>query len=112
MNNIDYELTVKLRIGESLIGPGIIKLLELSSELGSVQEACARMGMAYSKAWKILKEAEEAVGQPLLKRVSGGTGGGSSTLTADGTRLIEGYKAFASKLDRAAQGCFEDYFGR
>lgn len=110
MNRFDYELMVKLRFGDCLIGPGLISLLELSSETGSMQEACNRMGMAYSKAWKILKEAERSVGQPLLKRVSGGQGGGSSELTEEGTKLVEGYRTFMSMMDRAASECFERIF--
>lgn len=110
MNKIDYELMIKLRFGGGLVGPGLIRLLELSSRTGSMQEACAQMGMAYSKAWKILKEAEEAIGQPLLKRVSGGTGGGSSQLTEEGARLIEGYRAFTAMMDKAADECFGRIF--
>lgn len=110
MNKIDYELMVKLRYGDGLIGPGLISLLELSDRTGSMQDACAQMGMAYSKAWKILKEAEKSIGQPLLKRVTGGAGGGSSELTEEGRKLVEGYKAFTAMMDKAADECFGRIF--
>ena len=36
-------------------GRGIVQLLEGVEELGSINRATASMGMAYSKAWKIIK---------------------------------------------------------
>lgn len=35
-------------------GRGIVQLLEGVEELGSINRATASMGMAYSKAWKII----------------------------------------------------------
>lgn len=110
MGKIDYDLLIKLRFGEEMIGPGLIRFLELTDETGSMQEACSRMEMAYSKAWKILKRGEVCVGKPLLSRVSGGKSGGCSRLTKDGHKLIESYNAFVSMVDKAADECFRDYF--
>ena len=43
-------------------GPEIARLMELTEEYHSLNRAAAAMGMAYSKAWKILNESEQALG--------------------------------------------------
>ena len=110
-DTIGYDLRIKLKFGDELIGPGVIKFLELADATGSIREACEDMGMAYSKGWKILKNAEKAVGLPLPKRTAGGSGGGGSSLTDEGRKLVNGYKAFAAAVDKLADECFTDVFG-
>lgn len=110
MSNVDYDLVVKLRFGDEYIGPGIIRLLELSDSTGSMNEACSEMGMAYSKAWKILKQAERITGQKLLDRITGGAGGGSSQLTPEGRKLVEDYREFKLRLEKSADEHFAEVF--
>lgn len=106
----NYEMMIKLKYKDGYIGPGLIKLVELSDQTGSMQEACAKMGMAYSKAWKIIKSAEKVTGYPILKRVTGGVGGGSSQLTDEGRKLVEDYKKFVEMTKNAADGFLIDIF--
>ena len=63
---------------DKCFGPGIADLLERVDQFRSLRKATIDMGMAYSKAWKILKIAEENLGFPLLKSVTGGKGGGGA----------------------------------
>lgn len=111
MREYEYEMKIKLRRGEGLFGPGIVQFLKLTEETGSMQEACEKMGMAYSKGWKILKSAEEAAGQPLLQRVAGGSGGGGSKLTDAGRELVDRYTAFVTEVRKAADKAFSDIYG-
>lgn len=72
---------------DAVFGPGIASLCRGVAETGSLNKAAKDMGMAYSKAWRIIKEAEESFGVQLLDR----NGAHGSTLTADGAALLETY---------------------
>ena len=87
---------------DKFFGPGVCELLEGIRETGSIQAAAAQMGMSYSKAWKILKRAEEEMGEALITRVSGGKNGGSSTLTETGERAVRVFREMEEKLDACA----------
>lgn len=47
--------------GEKFFGEGPYQLLRGIDELGSLRASAKRMGMAYTKAFGILKRAEDAV---------------------------------------------------
>ena len=57
-------------------GPGVAELLRHVREAHSLRGAAMTMGMAYSKAWTIVKQAERELGFPLLVSVTGGRHGG------------------------------------
>lgn len=54
------------------------------------------MGMAYSKAWRIVKETEEAFGMRLLHR----EGAHGSTLTEEGAFLLESFDQLEEEAQR------------
>ncbi|HJG30714.1 LysR family transcriptional regulator [Collinsella tanakaei] len=68
-------------------GQGIALLMDGVEEEHSLNRAAKRMGMAYSKAWRIIKEAEGQLGYELLAR----DGARGSTLTPEGKRALEVY---------------------
>lgn len=74
--------------------PGFLREIEktgIPAEGGPVQN------MAYSKAWKILRESEKAWGFPLTDRETGGKDGGGSTLTQEAVKLVAAYDSFQSE---------------
>ncbi len=97
-----YPVTAKVKLtlcaGDRFFGPGVCELLERIRETGSIQAAAARMEMSYSKAWKILKRAEEEMGVSLINRVSGGKNGGSSTLTPAGEKAVSEFREMEKRL--------------
>lgn len=72
----DLRLAVTLRLldgeGQRRFGPGVAALLEEVREKRSLRAAAGSMGMAYSKAWRIIRAAEEALGHKLLDSTTGG----------------------------------------
>ena len=108
----DFHLRVKLQINtdEPVLGPGVAELLELVEETGSMKEACGRMGMSYSKGWKITGRAEQELGYPLILRSRGGRTGGSCSVTQEGLSLIRRYRALEEKVKEYASGIFKDIF--
>ena len=106
-----YTLMLRVYGEEKIFGPGIAELLERVEELHSLRKATQSMGMAYSKAWNIVKNAENALGFPLLESTVGGKGGGSAKLTERGKRFLTAYRRFESVVHAYADEIFEDMFG-
>jgi molybdate transport system regulatory protein len=67
-------------------GPGVAELLRHVREAHSLRGAAMTMGMAYSKAWTIVKQAERELGFPLLVSVTGGRHGGGAELSPKAER--------------------------
>ena len=106
--NLHFTVTLRLYGEEKCFGPGIAELLERVESAGSLRKATMDMGMAYSKAWKILKTAEENLGFPLLHSVTGGKGGGGAALTEEGRSFLARYRGFEQCVkDYAAEAFYE-----
>jgi len=70
---MELKLTPRfLQNGQRFFGPGVAELLERVREHRSLRAAAASMEMAYSKAWRIIHEAEEGFGFRLLDSTIGG----------------------------------------
>ena len=82
----------------SEFGRGVAKLCRGVQEKGSLNAAAKDMGMAYSKAWRIVRDTETALGIKLLNR----EGAHGSTLTEDCERLLRAYSDMEEKLQAIA----------
>lgn len=96
--------------GERFFGEGPYQLLRGVRELGSLRAATQRMGMAYTKAFHLVKNAEAALGFPLIQRTIGGRGGGGSVLTPRAEELLERYEAYRTACGDMAQQLYELHF--
>ena len=67
--------------------------------LGSLNAAAKEMKMAYSKAWRIVKETESALDMQLLNR----DGAHGSTLTDEGNKLLDAYLEVEERLQAFAE---------
>ena len=70
------------------------------------------MGMAYSKAWAIIRRAERELGFPLLNTTTGGKEGGGASLTPEGRTFLEQYDRFCALVNEHARADFLTAFGR
>ncbi len=86
-------------------------LLQLIDETRSVRRACQRMQMSYSSGWNVIRTLETQLNRTLIQRSQGGAGGGKSSLTEDGRRLLTRYVAYSDSLREKAGELFEDFFG-
>ena len=96
--------------GEKFFGEGPCRLLEQVEQTGSLRCAAASMEMAYSKALKLVKQAEEALGFPLTQRSAGGKDGGGSTLTPEGREFLHKYEAYRDACVQANRELYANYF--
>lgn len=103
---------VRLEAGEKFFGPGACELLELIDRTGSVQEACARMNLSYSKGSRMLKVLDRQLGFPVVQRWAGGSGGGGSVLTEDGKNLVRNFRQMETEIQKQTEKIFRKYFGK
>lgn len=96
--------------GEKCFGPGIAKLLYGVAEHGSLLSAAKGMGMAYSKAWRIVRDAEQALGFPLLRSFTGGRHGGGAALTCEAEDMLKRYEGFEQEVSAAADAALARWF--
>ena len=108
---LHYGMTLRLYREEKVFGPGVAELLETVRETRSLRSAAMRMDMAYSKAWKVIKEAEKGMGYPLLDTATGGRQGGGATLTPEAETLIARFRAFEKESRQAADAAYARHFG-
>jgi molybdate transport system regulatory protein len=74
-----------------VFGAGMTELLARVEATGSLHQAASDMGIAYSKAWRIIRRAEEHLGFALLLRRAGGAGGGGSALSGEARWLVRAF---------------------
>ena len=96
--------------GEKFFGEGPARLLRGIEAHGSLRSAAISMDMAYTKALKLMKNAEAALGFPLTTRTTGGKDGGGSILTPEGTAWLRRYEAYAKACAEANQQMFRKFF--
>ena len=96
--------------GERFFGDGPCQLLRLVEQTGSVRAAAQQMGMAYTKAMKLLQHAEQAMGAPLTQRIAGGKDGGGSKVTPEGKDLMEKYEAYKAKCIQFGRELYSQIF--
>ena len=96
--------------GEKFFGEGPARLLHGIEETGSLRAASASMGMAYTKALKILGNAESTLGFPMTVRSAGGKSGGGSCLTPEGKEWLARYEAYKDACIQANARLYMEYF--
>ena len=110
---LHLKLTIRLYTDDNqrCFGPGIATLLERIKEHHSLRAAAASMEMAYSKAWRIIRTAENVFGCKMLESTIGGKHGGGAVLTPQAEQLLEAYNAYVADVEAYCQGKFEESFG-
>lgn len=78
-----------------VLGHGVVLLLEGVEREHSLNRAAKSLGMAYSKAWRKVKEAEALLGCELLDR----DGARGSTLTPEGVRAVAVYNSLQKTIN-------------
>lgn len=95
---------------EKFFGEGPARLLRGIEQTGSLRAAALSMEMAYTKALKLIRNAENAVGVPLILRSTGGRDGGGSCLTKEGKELLQRYEAYRDACVQANSQLYLAFF--
>ena len=96
--------------GEGFFGPGVRDLLLNIESEKSVRGASEKMQISYSKAWKIIRNVEKAMGESAVIRIHGGADGGSASLTPACKALLQKYMDFEKESRIANQKIFGEIF--
>jgi len=83
-------------------GKGRIELLKKISQRGSISKAAKDMHMSYKAAWAAVEEMNRLSDRPIVKRATGGKGGGGTVLTERGEEIIEIF----GQIEKAQAGFF------
>ena len=97
--------------GGTAFGEGPYHLLKGVEETGSLWKAAAAMGMAYSKARRIMSCCEKSLGFALTYRKIGGALGGGSELTNDAADLMRTYEGLRAEMEAALGEAYRKHFG-
>ena len=90
-------------------GPGVAELFSLIDETGSVRHASEKMGLSYSKAWKMIRGTEKALGKEAVVRTQGGKGGGKAELTESGKALLDLFFSMEKEMQQHLAEKWGDY---
>lgn len=104
-------LKLRLAIERIFFGPGPAELLMQIKRTDSVRMACEKMGISYSKGWKMINTMEEELGYKVTKRQQGGRNGGSACLTPEGETLLAKYQELERRSREAVENIFQELFG-
>lgn len=96
--------------GIKFFGEGPLRLLRTVEKTGSLRAAAIEMEMAYTKASKLLKQAEANLGFPLTARSAGGKNGGGSVLTTEGKLWLRKYEAYRDACVTSNQALYRQFF--
>ena len=95
---------------EKFFGEGPLRLLRTIEKTGSLRSASMSMGMAYTKALKLVENAEKTLGFKLLQRTTGGKSGGGSQLTPEGKEWITKYEKYCEACKAANARLYMEFF--
>jgi molybdate transport system regulatory protein len=80
------------RADHRFLGGDSISLLEMIDQHGSITRAAKAVGVSYKTAWDTVNTVNNLAEKPLVERLTGGKGGGGTSLTVEGKKVIEQYK--------------------
>ena len=96
--------------GDPVFGQGRDILLSQIRESGSINAAAKAMGMPYRKAWTYIDVMEKRLGFPLVNRLKGGAGGGTSKLTLQAENLLEKFDLLQQGIQTIVNDKFRELF--
>lgn len=104
-------LSLRLFCGDDkCFGPGVAELLHRVQKESSLRAAAMSMGMAYSKAWSVIRNSEAALGFKLLVSTTGGKHGGGAILSPEAEKLLAAYEEYRRLLRQYAEEAFTQFF--
>lgn len=103
---------LRLRIAKNrpFFGPGTVTLLRQVERTGSLLEAASVMGISYSKARRMVRDAENELGYKIVESKVGGEQGGISLVTDEGRTLLKKYEKFESEVWKETLRIYNEVF--
>jgi molybdate transport system regulatory protein len=96
--------------GSYAFGLGISEILRAVDRAGSIKRAAAELGKSYRHVWGRVKQAEGALGRPLVETRVGGRGTRRSSLTPEARRLVTAFLGLRERMFRLVRQEFDRSF--
>lgn len=96
--------------GEYVFGSGICRILRAVAKTGSIKQAAEAVGKSYRHVWSRIKEAEQALGAPLVETQVGGRDARRSELTDLARQMIDDFDALKAEMQQAVGREFDRRF--
>lgn len=106
---IKTDVKVRLITSIPFFGPGVVALFESIETNQSVSLACKKIGMSYSKGWKIIQKFKVATGFDAVTTQKGGSNGGITELTPYGKKILISFKKYEEDVDKYSKERFMYY---
>lgn len=105
---LDFKAWLQNDDGEYVLGEGGADILAAIGREGSVSGAAKSLGMSNRYALERVLLMEDRAGAKLVERQRGGKGGGGSSLTEEGERLVKAYHRAQEEMRRACERLGEE----
>ena len=92
---------VRILIGEMVLGPGKVDLLEAIGRTGSISAAGRELGMSYRRAWLLVDALNHMFPSVLVAASPGGSRGGGAKLTDYGRGVAAAYRRVETRARTA-----------
>ena len=89
-----------LQAESKFLGGDRIELLGKIDELGSITKAAKAVGISYKTAWDNVNTINNLAEKPFVDRLAGGKGGGGTSLTPEGKKIVNEFKTIQDELAR------------
>lgn len=96
---LSSKLTLEM-LGKPFLLEKRIELLYAIEKHGSISKAAKAVPMSYKSAWEAVDAMNNLSEQPIVQRETGGKGGGGTTITPYGLKLLETYKVLKEEHTR------------
>ncbi|MBN2473092.1 MAG: LysR family transcriptional regulator [Pirellulales bacterium] len=93
-----------------VFGFGMSEILKAVEASGSIKAAAQQLGKSYRHIWARIKEAERALGEPLVQSRVGGSTRSRSSLTERAGRLVADYDALRRRMLEVVETEFSSRF--
>jgi molybdate transport system regulatory protein len=107
---LDYKFWLETKDGENVMGQGTQELIRQIKEEGSIQKAAEKTGISYRKAWGNIKKAEQLLGFSLVDKQRGGVGGGKTSISEEGEKLLAAFDELNAEFENAVHTIAKKFF--
>ena len=104
------KIEIKLEARENFFDETAYKLIKNIQTYKSLQKACVKTDVSYSKGSRMIKNIERQLGFHIVEKWTGGSNGGGTSVTPEGIRLLENYEKFVKEVNEIAEQKYKECF--
>ncbi len=107
---VRYKIWFEDGQGVQVLGEGLVRILELIEERGSIVGAAKDLKMSYRACWGKIKDMERRFEKPLIEPHVGGRKNRGTVLTDEARQLLQQYRLFDKEVSEIVNNLFRRHF--